>query len=359
MVDYKMNKNLVSIIIPIFNAEEFTSQMVDSIIAQTYTNWELIIVDDGSTDNSINIINTFVSKDKRIKLIVRPDNIEKGAPSCRNIGINNSNGKYIIFFDADDYIAPYCLEQRVTFLEKHNECDFAIFPMLAFKDNLYDYKNAIWGYKMEDKVLSHFIAGAIPFVVATNIYRKESIIRKQLYWDTNLKSLQDSGYNIMSINKGCKYIFSNLRPDYFYRIRGNANSITKKLNSDLHFHSRMYFYNKLLSLFLEKKEFTSELYILTNIHFKYLCFDENKKHLDKYLSTPFLKERGFLSLRLRFIYHIIKKIKIRSEKVRNRLILIFCPFFELRHKLYHIRHNKHKENVYKELIIKETVHALN
>ena len=83
---------LVSIIIPVYNRASLLPETLDSIVAQSYKNFECILVDDGSTDNSIEIANIYTSKDKRFKVFSRPSNIKKGANACRNIGFFKSSG---------------------------------------------------------------------------------------------------------------------------------------------------------------------------------------------------------------------------------------------------------------------------
>ncbi|MFK5974999.1 MAG: glycosyltransferase family 2 protein [Sulfurovum sp.] len=92
---------LVSIVVPLYNAEKYIGETISSVIAQTYKNWELIIVDDCSTDNSIEVIEEFTKIDDRIKLIKSTANFG-GPAKPRNIGVENSKGKYIAFLDADD-----------------------------------------------------------------------------------------------------------------------------------------------------------------------------------------------------------------------------------------------------------------
>ncbi len=94
---------LISIIIPVYNAEKYLKRCIDSIIAQTYSDWELILVDDGSTDSSGKICDEYASQDKRITVC----HIQNGGPSrARNIGVDKSKGDYIFFVDADDWIEP-------------------------------------------------------------------------------------------------------------------------------------------------------------------------------------------------------------------------------------------------------------
>jgi glycosyltransferase involved in cell wall biosynthesis len=116
---------LISIIIPNFNRSNYIEQTLQCVLEQTYTNWECIIIDDGSLDNSVAIINSFIEKDVRFKLINRPLERNKGASTCRNIGIENANGDFIQFLDSDDIMSENKLEQQVltiTDFDKKNIC---------------------------------------------------------------------------------------------------------------------------------------------------------------------------------------------------------------------------------------------
>ncbi|WP_300673873.1 glycosyltransferase family 2 protein [Soonwooa sp.] len=119
------NENLVSIIIPNYNRASLIGETLESIISQTYHNWECIIVDDGSTDNSLEVIAQFAAKDSRIKLFQRPQNYPKGANACRNIGMSKSTGDYIIFFDSDDLMLQNHIEAKLKLI-KSNNYDFAV-----------------------------------------------------------------------------------------------------------------------------------------------------------------------------------------------------------------------------------------
>ncbi|MCM2302197.1 MAG: glycosyltransferase, partial [Flavobacteriaceae bacterium] len=90
---------LVSIIIPTFNRAHLIGETLDSILAQTYTNWECIVVDDGSSDNTHIVVGQYVAKDSRIKYVHRPEHMLKGPSSCRNYGFELSKGEYINWFD--------------------------------------------------------------------------------------------------------------------------------------------------------------------------------------------------------------------------------------------------------------------
>ncbi|MCT7492530.1 glycosyltransferase family 2 protein [Aliarcobacter cryaerophilus] len=113
-----MNYKLVSIITPSYKSEKFISQTIESVLGQTYQNWEIIIVDDVSPDNSNKIIEEYSKKDSRIKLIKLEKN--SGAAVARNIAIEESKGRYIAFLDADDIWKPEKLEKQIEFMRKNN-----------------------------------------------------------------------------------------------------------------------------------------------------------------------------------------------------------------------------------------------
>lgn len=126
-------ESLVSIIVPTYNRAHLICETLDSITAQTYTNWECIIVDDGSIDNSHTLLIEYCEKDKRMQYHQRPKNRPKGANACRNYGFELSIGKYIKWFDSDDIMLPEHLETLVIALEKEN-FDYAIGDFINFED---------------------------------------------------------------------------------------------------------------------------------------------------------------------------------------------------------------------------------
>ncbi len=108
----------VSIITPLFNSENFIHETIHSVLSQTFEDWEWIIVDGGSIDESIDIVNKYVQKDNRIKLLINKN--DKGPAHARYTGIKQAQGKYIAFLDADDIWNPEKLEQQVGEMESRN-----------------------------------------------------------------------------------------------------------------------------------------------------------------------------------------------------------------------------------------------
>ena len=116
MKDY----GLVSIITPNWNCEKFIAETIESVQAQTYQNWEMLIQDDSSTDGSLQVAHSYAQKDSRIKIEVNQKN--QGAAVTRNNAINRSKGVYLAYLDSDDIWLPEKLEKQLAFMEKY-QCD--------------------------------------------------------------------------------------------------------------------------------------------------------------------------------------------------------------------------------------------
>ena len=126
-----MNKDLVSVIIPTYNSEKTILRAINSIRNQTYPLWELIIVDDGSTDNTISIIKEYIKKDARIRLIL---NKHSGAGKARNTGLDVANGNYISFLDSDDWLDNNFIAIGIDQMNKE-KAEIAIYDLVRVDEN--------------------------------------------------------------------------------------------------------------------------------------------------------------------------------------------------------------------------------
>lgn len=143
-----MNQPLVSIIVPCYKQAEYLPETLDSVLAQTYQEWECVIVNDGSPDNTEKIAKRYKDKDHRFKYVSQKN---KGLSSARNTGVANSKGEFILPLDADDLIAPTYLEKAVGHITLFPETKLVYCKAEKFgKENcywdlpLYDYDNFIW-----------------------------------------------------------------------------------------------------------------------------------------------------------------------------------------------------------------------
>lgn len=147
---------LVSIITPCYNASEFIGQTIESVLAQTYQNFEMIIIDDCSTDNSIDVISKYIRKDNRIKLIKLKNN--SGSAVARNIGIKEAKGRYIAFLDSDDLWVPEKLIKQIAFM-KTNELlvTYSSYFVIDKNGNITGVRKARESIKYEDMLKSNHI----------------------------------------------------------------------------------------------------------------------------------------------------------------------------------------------------------
>ncbi|MBF0624572.1 MAG: glycosyltransferase family 2 protein [Magnetococcales bacterium] len=142
---------VVSILTPNFNRAAFVAETLDSLLAQDYPHWECLVVDDGSEDDSPAMVQAYAQRDGRIRFL-RRDRPPKGACCCRNIGVEHSRGKYVMFLDTDDLLEPFCLAQRVAAMESRPELDFGIFPALLFRNRPHDL-NLLWNIDTGEELL--------------------------------------------------------------------------------------------------------------------------------------------------------------------------------------------------------------
>lgn len=113
----------LSVIMPVYNGESFVSEMIDSVMAQEYADLELIVIDDGSSDGTVQVVERYAVRDKRIRLVVQAENT--GVSAARNLGLELAEGKYIAFVDADDRIHPSMYRRLIQVMEEY-ECDMAM-----------------------------------------------------------------------------------------------------------------------------------------------------------------------------------------------------------------------------------------
>jgi len=180
------SNSLVSIIIPTYNREDVLLETLNSVLNQNYINWECIIVDDGSTDNSLNIIEKKIKEDRRFIFLQR-DVLVKGAPVCRNIGFSKSIGDYILFLDSDDIIAQNFLEYQVETLKK-SRLGASISKIYRFQDSINSTLN--WYTDNDNISLENFLVSKCTWRTSAVLWRREAI-KKIGKFNTNLSAFQD------------------------------------------------------------------------------------------------------------------------------------------------------------------------
>lgn len=136
----EINSPMVSIIVPVYNAEKYLKECIDSILAQTYSDFELICVDDGSTDSSLGILKNYQKKDKRVQVYTQKNQY---AGIARNNGLAHASGKYVLFLDSDDFFEKTLIEKTVMTAEK-NDADIVLFSADYFNHVNQTFEDAPW-----------------------------------------------------------------------------------------------------------------------------------------------------------------------------------------------------------------------
>ena len=272
---------LISVIVPVYNVESSLPKCLESIIEQTYRNLEIILVDDGSTDNSLAILRIFALKDKRIKVVSKDNG---GASSARNVGISMANGEYLAFIDADDYVDVNYLQELV---QAANKADIPVcawqdlyLPQgklvknILSKEKLTQLKNNI---KYDFYILNHHFR--YPYL---KLYKRSVILNNKLRFPEEFPDAEDQAFNFAYYDFVKSYAFVN-KPLYSYVHWGRAS--LSKVTTRRSYRANL----KKLELerqFLQRQAVLMRERILTDsalwILRKYVQIDNEKNDLDSF-----------------------------------------------------------------------------
>lgn len=331
----------VSVVIPLFNRINLIQETLSSLKAQTYQNWEGIVVDDGSTDGSYDLVKKIAQQDSRIKLIKRHRE-PKGAPTCRNIGAELAAGKYLVFLDSDDLLASFCIEQRLNYFQTYPDYDFLVFPMLMFEKNPYDL-SFLWNVPTKEDNLTRFLRMDAVWQTTCPIYKKDSF-QKFGGFDENLSYWQDFELHIRILSKNHKYkIVPSAQPDCFYRKHEmNTISQTRQLS-----HERLKYMIQIYQKIYQELKINNSLSKerLTSVRSMYFWFSlqwilqfqdiEHSLHTWNYSYKNTIEKTsnyifGFLHLCLKFLHMTIRKNRLAFLILSKLFILMLPPSYRRR-----------------------------
>ena len=193
----------VSIITPTKNRLKLLCEAMDSVRNQTFSNWEHIVVDDGSDDGTCLEVNRRTASDSRVRY-VRRAGTKSGANVCRNIGIAESCGEFLIFLDSDDLLMPDCLGRRVERMQRNLDLDFATFQGGVFEHRIGDLREEFDSELVGDDLV-RFLFFECPWIITGPIWRKASIVRLGGF-DESLLSWQDVELHVRAISNGLHYV---------------------------------------------------------------------------------------------------------------------------------------------------------
>ena len=217
-----MNKKTpqISIIMPVYNAGEFLVESLDSILDQTFKDWELICVDDGSVDNSSQILQRYSLKDKRIRVYHLKDNV--GVSRTANFALSKANGKFLARMDADDIMLPKRLEKQVNFLIKNPEVVIVGGQCLIINESGKVTGHKIFPTTHED--IYKMLFQQMPIQQPTFMVNL-SLLPKKFHW---YKADQNTAEEVDLLFRLCKYgLYANL-PEFVLKYRIHTNNLSLK-----------------------------------------------------------------------------------------------------------------------------------
>jgi len=211
---------LLSIIIPVYNVEDYLSQCIDSVLNQSFRDYEIILVDDGSTDRCPALCDEYAAVEERI-MIVHKENV--GASGARNSGADAASGKYLLFIDSDDYIEKDSLEKIAQYLIIDGDCDVIFLNSIGFlKDGSYTdfgytYNKDMVYKKSRNEVLEYFISiSQFPVAPFTKLIRRQFIMDKNISFTEGLDCCNDLDHMIGLIIAAESFNCFDF-PFYYYR----------------------------------------------------------------------------------------------------------------------------------------------
>jgi glycosyltransferase involved in cell wall biosynthesis len=257
---------LISIIIPSYNRENIICETLDSVLAQTYTNWECIIVDDRSTDGTTAILKEYSSIDKRFIFISKPISLKQGSSVSKNLGLKLARGEYIQFLDSDDILAENKLEKQIISLKKEDRKSISVCRTCGFKEktDVIILDNDRMDYRDFNDPEEYFdlISKIGGYYAPESFLVSIDLINFSGHWNENLTLNDDGEFFFRIIHNSNKIIFNN---DTFVRHRENRGGNLSMLNSfqkatsllnswkiiEILYNTK---YNKLNSKYLDKKK---------------------------------------------------------------------------------------------------------
>ncbi|WP_027880043.1 glycosyltransferase family 2 protein [Mesoflavibacter zeaxanthinifaciens] len=314
-----MNK-LISIIIPIYNRSTIVSKTLDTIKAQTYTHWECILVDDGSTDNTLDVLENYRNSDARFKVFIRPNSVQKGANGCRNYGFNQANGDYVNWFDSDDIMLPDFLKEKVMSFSSSvnaviNRNAYGNADFSQFRDSKFDYQL--------DNLFENYALETIELQTCSFMWQRTYLLNKMLF-DETLHRYQDNEFHIRMLALQPKLKVLN---QVLAHIRG-GNSDDTQISSVKKETSK-----KLLDIFYYRFQCLKLAY---NTHFlndKYHKCLITKKGLWVFYSA--LKKEASFKIRIKQLKTYQKQLRFLyqhgslslTEKIKSQLLILkLCLF---------------------------------
>lgn len=312
---------LVSIIIPTFNRAHLIGETLDSVLAQTYTNWECIVVDDGSTDNTTEVMATYMEKDARFQYHHRPAERPKGANACRNYGFERCKGEFVNWFDSDDVMLKDFIKVKIEAFREG--LDFVLCSVYYVDENLNITK--LINLNTEGDLFKDYILLKQRVLTPSILYRKSILVGLKLYRE-KLSRGQEMEFLSRLFFKLPKEKYKIINePLFLYRQHTHTISGTdvKYIYAYKESFAFIYVENLRRALLLKDVEMTRYNYILL-VYLLSEAVDKrhfvNFKYILNSLFKSFIKRNFLLSLKMTFIYSLLFLLGRKSYSIERYFI---------------------------------------
>ncbi len=259
-----MNQPQISVIIPVYNAEKFLPQCLNSLLNQTYPYWKACCVDDGSKDGSWDILQQYAAKDNRFKIFHQEN---AGVSAARNRGLDIATGDYITFMDADDYISPVCYERALAVIQAHQpDCVMFDYQEVSEDETSLPVPTDTPVQKISDP-FNLFIQrrSSIPANLWSKIYRAE--ILKNLRFADDLFYVEDLWFNMQALHKMQTIYYL---PQKLYAYVRNDTSITKSTFNERKANGFLRLCGKIHQIFGNESYFPQIQQNISNLSLKFM-----------------------------------------------------------------------------------------
>ncbi|WP_417559195.1 glycosyltransferase family 2 protein [Mesoflavibacter zeaxanthinifaciens] len=235
------NNPLVSIIIPTYNRAHLIGETLDSVFAQTYQDWECIVVDDGSTDDTAAVMMAYIAKDSRFQYHHRPKDRLPGGNAARNYGFEVSVGEYIQWFDSDDLMHPEKLIIQVNALEK-SDFKFSVCNTLDFKETVSELVEVPEKILISENLIADFISYKIIILTPNLLIKKEFLSSFDKLFDEDLRAAQEWEFNFRLLYKARVYHVCDKTLSFIRKHSQNISSKNKNFLIVQYFIARIKIY---------------------------------------------------------------------------------------------------------------------
>ena len=249
---------MISVLVPVYNTNQYLPRCIDSILGQSFTDFELLLIDDGSTDGSAKICDAYAEKDSRIRVLHKENG---GVSSARNLGLNEAKGEWVVFVDSDDWISDNCIKLLTEPL-RNKEFDIVVGDYRIIGEFPYNLELSLPEGAYHETGITHtFCNGGIYIMSWNKLYRKEFLLKNQLAFEEG-KVHEDEilAFEISCLEKSF-YVVKSVT--YYYRIRENSIATIK----DRHLKLQRY-----IAVFQSIKEKVKRYEKVDGIYDHYLFF---------------------------------------------------------------------------------------